>query len=681
MPAIDIFSRRRFNTLLLSVGAGYTLAPALLGEGTLPEVSQSDKKSEAFSHPGMLHSHGDLARMREGVLHQTQPILVGFEALRAHPLSQLTYASGGAFAEIGRNPTVHSQEFDRDANAAYQCALMNCITGDPAYAKVSIGILNAWSTTLRVISGSDSVLCAALGGFKMVNAAELMRHTKSGWATAEAERFGRMLREIVLPVVANFAPFANGNWDTAALKMMMAIAIYDDDHPLFDRALQYYRFGCGDGQLAHYIYANGECQETGRDQQHTQLGLAHMGDCCEMAWHQGLDLYANLDNRLLLGFEYTARYNLGEDVPFEPDIDQTGKYRHNAISPRSTLRPVFEQIYNHYVHRRGLPAPWTQRAAEKLRPEVAGFGADHTGFGTLLYTREASPDTDEAASVAVPSGLHALANNGAIDLDFVPLARTTRYTISRAEDGDTRYAVIAKNAVGPTYRDPDVKPSRLYSYRVNAVGSNRTSSSAEEMVGLPADWQEQTVGQLSGKSTASFDGMTYRLRSAGVPQNNQHITAFLVHRKMPAKSTFTARVVPLIASQFLQLGIAVLSDGAANVVEAMLLLSSRGEMERPAWSASLLRTDEAGASSHTVITSQLSAPTITFGRLAGPLSLRFELDDTTLHAAVSMDGSKWSEIGTTDIPNRSLRVGLFLNSGLHKITTEVCFDHVSLTSN
>jgi hypothetical protein len=679
MSDVNTFSRRRFNTFLLSAGAAYALMPALRGENALSEKSRTTSKSSAFLHPGMLHSRGDLARMRKGVQQQAQPILAGFEILRSHPLSQLSYASGRVFPEIGRNPTVHSQEFDRDANAAYQCALMSCVTSNPAYAKISYGILDAWTATLREISGADAVLCAALGGFKMVNAAELMRHTNSGWPGEKASLFGKMLREVFLPVIDNFAPFANGNWDTAAMKMAMAIAIYDDDRSLFERGLEYYRFGCGDGQLAHYIYPSGECQESGRDQQHTQLGLAHMGDCCEMAWHQGLDLYATLDNRLLLGFEYTARYNLEEDVPFEPDIDQTGKYRHEVISPRSALRPVYEQIYNHYVHRRGLPAPWTQRAAEKLRPEGAGFGADHTGFGTLLYTREAGADTEEAASVAVPSGLHAVANNGAIDLDFVPLARSTHYTISRAQGASAAYAVIAENAAGPAYRDPNVKPSQLYFYRVNAVDSHRTSLPAKETAGLPSGWQEQAIGQLRGKGTVSFDGMTYRLRSAGAPTGNQYFSAFLVHREMSAKSTFTARVVPLIASQSLQLGIAVLADSSTTAVEAMLLVSPRGELERPSWTASLLRNDEAGASSQTVNARQLSAPTITYGRLVEPLWLRLERDNSALKAATSVDGSAWSPLGTTDIPNAGLRVGLFLNSGLETVTTEVCFDQVSLS--
>jgi hypothetical protein len=627
----------------------------------------------------MLHSRADLDRMKNGVRDRTEPITAGFNVLRNHPLSQRTYVSVGASAEIGRNPSVRFPDFDHDANAAYQCALMSCITGDPAYAKVSIDILDAWSAVLHTVSGADAVLCAGLGPFKMLNAAELMRHSDSGWPSENAERLGRMMRGAVLPVINNFAPFANGNWDTAAMKMMMAIAIYNDDRPLFERALEYYRFGCGDGQLAHYIYPSGECQESGRDQQHTQLGIAHMGDCCEMAWHQGLDLYSSLDNRLLLGFEYTARYCLGSDVAFAPDIDQTGKYHHEAISPRSNLRPVFEQIYNHYVRRRSIAAPWTQRAAEKLRPEGAGPGADQTGFGTLLYTRNADPDTAEAVAVGVPASLHAVAIDGAIDIDFVPLARAARYTISRAENGGGAFTAIAKSVAVSTYRDRNVKPSHLYSYRVTAGGSRRSSLPATQMAGLPPGWQQLTLG-LSSNGSASFDGATYRLQAAGASSLSQGVSGFILHCGMPSRSTLTVRVVPLIASQFLELGVAVLNDAKSHGVEAVLSLSPRGQSERPAWSASLIYTGELGSPVRSVGNLPLTAPTITYGRLVEPLWLRLERSDTTLRATVSTDGKAWSEVGSTEVPSGSNRVGLFLNSGLDKVTTEICFDQVSLAT-
>jgi hypothetical protein len=529
---------------------------------------------------------------------------------------------------------VRFHEFDRDSNAAYQCALRWCITGDAAYAKVSIGILNAWPESLRTISGADAVLCASLGGYKMANAAELLRHTDSGWTSKDAERFGRMLNDVFLPVIDNFAPFANGNWDTAAMKMMMAIAIYGDDRPLFERALEYYRWGCGDGQLAHYIYPNGQCQESGRDQQHMQLGLAHSGDCCEMAWHQGLDLYATLDSRLLSGFEYTARYNLGEEVPFQPDADQTGKYRHTVISPRGPLRPVYEQIYNHYVHRKGISAPWTQRAAEKLRPEDAAFGADHTGFGTLLYTREAGPDTDEAATFAVPSGLHATEVGGAIQLDFVPLAAATHCTVSRADTKDGPYSSIARNIPGTTYRDHSVKASRVYFYRLNAPGLRQTSLSVPQMKGLPSGWRQENVGQLPGHSSASFDGVTYRLQAASAQPVEQGGPFFFVHHAMPNQGALIARLLPMLASQSVRLGLAVRSETAAAGPEAMLLVTPKGgPTERPLWAASLLRRTQFGEDLHAVGDQPLAAPTVTYGRLVEPLWLRMQRTAGMLHAA------------------------------------------------
>lgn len=675
MSALDMISRRSFNTMLLAAGA-VAVTPPLICEDMQPEISP---EIGHFLHPGMLHSRADLERMQQAVLRRTQPIFAGFELMRTHPLSQSTYISGGGYSEIGRNPTVHSQEFDRDSNAAYQCALMGCITGDLAYAKVAIGIMDAWSAVLHTISGADAVLCAGLGPFKMLNAAELMRHTKSGWPNEKAEQFGRTMRRVVLPVIENFAPFANGNWDTAAIKTMMAIAIYDDNRPLFERALTYYRFGCGDGRLSHYIFPSGQCQESGRDQQHTQLGLAHMGDCCEMAWHQGLDLYSSLDNRLLLGFEYTARYILGEEVSFKPDIDQTGKYRHESISPRSDLRPIYEQIYNHYVHRRGVAAPYTQRAAEKLRPEGAAFGADHTGFGTLLYTREDGSGTAEATSVAVPSGVHVVAVNGIVEIDFVPLARAERYTISRAEDGSAKYSVIARNVEGRRYSDQRGTPSHLYSYRVSSTRSNRTSLSATEMVGLPIGWLQSTLGQhIDGN--ASFDGAAYHLQASGTSTRSDGTAGVFIHCAMLASNTFTARIVPLIASQFVELGIAASIDRDSASPEAMLLISPRGETERPAWSATLLHPVHADASMKTLGTRAFAAPTIRYGRLVEPLWLRLRRDGTTLQASVSTDSSSWIEVGSAEVRTETLRVGLFLNSGIDQIMTEVCFDQVSLTT-
>ncbi|MCA9260192.1 MAG: hypothetical protein KDA61_13365, partial [Planctomycetales bacterium] len=146
--------------------------------------------------------------------------------------------------------------------------------------------------------------------------------------------------------------------------------------------------GEGNGRLTHYVVNEaGQCQESGRDQQHAQLGLGCLAEACEVAWSQGIDLYGDQENRLLRGFEYTAKYLSGDDVPFVPMIDVTGKYRHERISDvgRGRIRPVFEMVRAHYAVRKGLATPAVERVLNRSRPEGVAQGADHPGFGTLLF--------------------------------------------------------------------------------------------------------------------------------------------------------------------------------------------------------------------------------------------------------------------------------------------------------
>lgn len=357
----------------------------------------------AFQHPGLLHTRADLDRMRQMVREGTEPWKGGFEKLRMHRQSQSDWRLRGPFEKVSRGAreNLHNAELADDGNAAYQNALMWAIMGDEVHARKAVEILNAWSGTLQEIAGHDKELAAALYGFKYVNAAEIIRYTYDGWSPADVKRFEAVLGDVFYPVIRDFATFANGNWDTACIKTMMAFGVFLDDRAMFDRAVEYFHDGAGNGSLTHYIINEaGQCQESGRDQQHTQLGLAHLAEASEIGWNHGLDLYGAADNRLLKGFEYTAKYNLDQEVPFEPYRDKTGKYHAKAISTqgRNRLRPVYEMVLNHYEKRKGIPAPYTRQAAEKLRPEGAAFQADHPGFGTLLFTL---PRADENLMVTL----------------------------------------------------------------------------------------------------------------------------------------------------------------------------------------------------------------------------------------------------------------------------------------
>jgi hypothetical protein len=646
----------------------------------------------AFVHPGLLQSREDLERMKMAVAAKSEPVFSGYEIFRASAQSQSDYKMRGPLATVGRNPTVGQGVYDSDANAAYQCAVMWCITGDIAYANKSEEIINAWSATLKAITGRDAVLMAGLGPFKMVNAAEILRYTDAGWSQAEIQQTEKHFREVIYPVIRDFAPFANGNWDTAAIKTMMAIGVFCNDRAMFERALNYYVDGAGDGRLTHYIInETGQCQESGRDQQHTQLGLAHLGDCSEIAWHQGLDLYGYDDKRLLKGFEYTAKYNSGEDVPFAETLDRTGKYHHTMISTngRGHFRAVFEEAYNHYANRMGIPAPFTQRAAERIRPEGAGLpGADHVGFGTLLFTRPASEGARPFQNApASPAAVIAQGSPKGNKLTWVAAIGADKYTVRRATKKDD-YKIIARNISATTYTDTKVKSGAVYRYVVsalNSAGESPDSFPVSICAGLPKPWTHRDIGAVSVMGDANSDGNIFKVEGAGVNiggTSDQFQFAFV---PMFGDCTIVARFVPQTSSQFSKFGLMMREAPAANAANVSLLLGSEssGQIEAPGWNVRLTSRDSAGANTIVLnVSRNFSEPTVTNGRLTGFYWLKLERSGSTFTGSISSDGKTWTQIGTATVAlKRELLVGLQVCSRLAGITTMAMFDSVTVTNS
>ncbi|MGZ3846942.1 MAG: alginate lyase family protein, partial [Flavisolibacter sp.] len=201
--------------------------------------------------------------MKKAVANKEEPVYSAYQLFVQNPASQYTYKMQGPLEMVGRNPTVGQGTYDSDANAAHQNAVMWAITGDKRYAEKAIEIVNAWSSTLKSITGRDAILMAGLGPFKMVNAAEILRYTNAAWKEADIKQTERHFKQVVYPVLKDYAPFANGNWDAAAMKTVMAIAVFCNDRPMFENALQYYVNGRGNGRLTYYVInEQGQIQES-----------------------------------------------------------------------------------------------------------------------------------------------------------------------------------------------------------------------------------------------------------------------------------------------------------------------------------------------------------------------------------------------------------------------------------
>ncbi len=630
-----------------------------------------------FVHPGLLHGRDDLTRWQTAVAQRAEPIFSGFEKLRSHPRSQLAARTHAPVAEIGRNPNVAFSEFDQDATAAYHSALIWAAVRDRAHADRALALVRGWSGAVQRVTGADAALMAGLGPFKLINAAELLRHTDAGWTEADTAVFTAFLRRAILPAVGDFALYANGNWDTACLKTVMAAGVFLDDRELFDRAVRFYLAGAGNGRLTHYVVnAAGQGQESGRDQPHMLLGLGHLAEAAEIAWQQGLDLFAAADHRLLRGFEYSARFALGETVPFEPWLDRTGKYRHRTISAlgQGRYRPVFEQLWNHYENRAGVPAPASRRLAEAHRPEGAAVNADHPGFGTFLFSLPAGaanpPAADSSAPPAAPAGLHAAPADGRIALAWAAVRGARTYRVLRRErtaDSDT---LVARDLPVPAWTDADTAPGRVYLYRVqaeNAAGPGPASSPLAAAATLPAGWTTAALGAGAAPGLVAWDGTVFTFEAAGRGEAGTFAGTVLA-----GDGTLIARFVPQTSSQFSRFGLALRPAAGGAPVAVLLLAPIRGgDSERPVWRAAF---GPAGGTA-TDLPPGLSA----YGRLLAPCWLRLTRRGDWIGAAISADGTTWRDAGTAELTSAGpLAAGLFVNSGFDALTTTVRFDSVTL---
>ena len=357
-------------------------------------MAQASAVADDFIHPGVLHRREGMERMRGLVERKEQPAYGSYLALAGHACSRADYVMAGPFKVIARDGDFrHTKgKMESDFSAAYQNALMWVLTGEEAHARRALAILIAYANTLEAIPDTnDAPLLAGLEGFKIVYALEVLRHACPHVDASELAPVARMLTGIFLPVMERFyarGPYTNGNWGPVVTKAYLAAAIHLDNRAMYDKACDFYLHARDNGSVAHYISGDtGQVQESGRDQPHCMLGLGAMATVCELAWQQGDDLYSALDNRLLKGYEYVARYNLGHDVPFTRWTDVTGKYGKWAeISDKGRGRfiPVFEIAFNHFSGRKGLPMPFTEQVLARTRPE--GHDRDQPGFGSLLFS-------------------------------------------------------------------------------------------------------------------------------------------------------------------------------------------------------------------------------------------------------------------------------------------------------
>ncbi|WP_405846648.1 alginate lyase family protein [Streptomyces sp. NBC_01518] len=711
-------SRRGFLSgaaALLAAGASGLLVP-----GAARAAVQNDAGAGGFAHPGLLHTAADLARMKAAVAAKEPPVYDGYLAFAAHARSQSTYTiqNTGQITSWGRGPTNFQNQAVADSAAAYQNALMWCVTGERAHADKARDILGAWSASLTMITGADGPLGAGLQAFKFVNAAELLRHGGyDGWTDADIARCEESFLDVWYPAISGYMLYANGNWDLTALQSILAIGVFCEERTLFEDALRFAAAGAGNGSVRNRVVTDaGQGQESGRDQAHEQLAVGLMGDAAQVAWNQGVDLWAFDDHRILANAEYAARYNLGGDVPFTPDLDRTGKYIKTTVSDkvRGTLPPIYEMYYAHYAGVRGLDAPYTEAAVFRGTGGarvVEGGNDDLPGWGTFAYVGTKAP----AATVPrAPSGVTAVGDGTSVTVAWLPSVWATTYTVRRAAKPEGPYEEIASAVDRTSYADDGIRPGRTYHYTVtatNSLGASGTSSIAAATAGLPEPWATRDVGEVKIPGSAAFDGERFVLEASGTADTHR-----LVHLPLRDDGTVTARIVWPLSSQYSKIGVTLRAGLGADAAHASMLIQglplhtwSGVWTVRPSAGASISATGSTPVppSQQDAITVNASFPIAGLGmlpesatpleapyvegagdgyRLRAPYWVRVTRKGRRCTGAISPDGIRWTQVGATEVElGYSVYAGLVLTSCLgvdeeYAETGTGAFDNVTVTS-
>ncbi|XMO85392.1 T9SS type A sorting domain-containing protein [Algibacter sp. AS12] len=434
-----------------------------------------------FVHPGLSHKKSDLERMKYMVEADIEPFASSFQLLAAHPRAKYDIEVAGGNTGM----TVLTSEWNKflvnDGITAYYNALMWAITGDSRHAEKAIEVFTVWSDLT-----SQEIDFALTGGrhWKLIEAAEIIKSTYSGWDPVALQKFKDMLvypgySSTTVPtgdhtlywVIYQGDPARHGNQGIFAMRVMMAMGVFLDNEIMYDRAVRYLKgyphriddlaypsgppitngpsavyehfeeynltgfestipdYGYNE-VISNYIYENGQCQESSRDQAHAHGGVATLCTMAEIDWNQGGDLYGHLNNRLLLGLSFWYRYNLSwvesfpdQPTPWEPTVengeylkrsDRSGRWTALKINPylaqtttedvwhrgRTDLLtgPALESNLGHYKYRMNLPeedTKWLERGFDFLTNEVGVeqlTTTDYPGLGGLKYRRVSPGD-------------------------------------------------------------------------------------------------------------------------------------------------------------------------------------------------------------------------------------------------------------------------------------------------
>jgi len=288
-------------------------------------------RSQNFVHPGAPLSKSDLDILKAHVKAGDYPWKQAYDVMAADGKSQLTYTYQ-AFATVSRSPDVNLYRWRNDMTAAFNLSLMWYFTENEAYAAKARDILIAWATTQTEFGGQLGNLDLGDYAYAYGGAASILRGTWSGWTAENTAAVKKLFNDVYWPP-SGCAGYALGpsNKGNLSLSTGAVIAAFSDDPAKIAHIVYLSRYiaSCG---LKNTL-ASGQNGESLRDQGHAHGTWNNLAFTAEVLYKQGIDIYSDLEDRIMANAEYFSRKNLNIPIPFIPYGTIDAYYLNDVTTP------------------------------------------------------------------------------------------------------------------------------------------------------------------------------------------------------------------------------------------------------------------------------------------------------------------------------------------------------------
>lgn len=349
-----------------------------------PLLLPAETQAQRFQHPGVPFTTDDLNKLKQNLT--DEPWLSAYTAFKNNGSSRLAYAAKGPFASVSRAPDLNNNAWKNDMVAIHNLAMMWVFTGDSAYARKATNLLDSWAVTNTVWGGSESMLDIGDYAQYWATGADILKSTFPGWTALNTAHVNNYFANVLYPTSYVPYPLRDQNKGAIQLKIALGAAAFLDDATKFNQAIEVYRMDAGGG-LRNSL-PNGEVGDAGRDD-HWRVQAAALAWGAEVAYKQGIDMFAELDNRLLSIAELYHQFSFnGDTMTFVPFGGYASYWTNWGIRPGIITGDMTNIIKAAYHLRKGIATPHTDR----MRTALGGAG------GNFLFLKSA----DTATAVVLP---------------------------------------------------------------------------------------------------------------------------------------------------------------------------------------------------------------------------------------------------------------------------------------